>query len=147
MHVVMSFCWCSPRMSVRYSEPWLRPSPLRHVRCTMWHRLDSPSLLQTSTYTGICIHVNERCRRKEERSKQGHTSNKAKQHNTLKAVTFSKEKRKMSCLGWDSNPRHSTLYKERSTSWLDISAGSSAGWGQILHLIVHCMNRVTIKSV
>ena len=34
------------------------------------------------------IHVNERCRWKEERSKQGHTNNKAKQHNTPKAVTF-----------------------------------------------------------
>ena len=30
-------------------------------------------------------------RRKEERSKQGQTSNKAKQHNTPKAVTFPKK--------------------------------------------------------
>ena len=37
-------------------------------------------------------------RRKEERSKQGQTNNKAKQHSTPKAVTFPK---KMSCLGWD----------------------------------------------
>ena len=37
-------------------------------------------------------------RRKEERSKQGQTNNKAKQHSTPKAVTFP---RKMSCLGWD----------------------------------------------
>ena len=28
------------------------------------------------------IHLNERCRRKEERSKQGQTNNKAKQQNT-----------------------------------------------------------------
>ena len=35
-------------------------------------------------------HVNERCRRKEERSKQGQT-NKAKQHSTPKAVTFPKK--------------------------------------------------------
>ena len=28
------------------------------------------------------VHANERCRRKEERSKQGHTNNKAKQYNT-----------------------------------------------------------------
>ena len=33
----------------------------------------------------------KRCRRKEERSKQGHTNNKAKQHNNLKAVTFPKK--------------------------------------------------------
>ena len=31
--------------------------------------------------------VNERCRRKDERSKQGQTNNKAKQHSTPKAVT------------------------------------------------------------
>ena len=37
------------------------------------------------------VHVNERCRRKEERSKQGHTNNKAEQHNTPKAVTFLKK--------------------------------------------------------
>ena len=37
------------------------------------------------------IHVNEKCRRKEERSKQGQTNNKAKQHSTPKAVTFPKK--------------------------------------------------------
>ena len=37
------------------------------------------------------IHVNERCRRKEERSKQGQINNKAKQHSTPKAVTFPKK--------------------------------------------------------
>ena len=45
----------------------------------------------TCTCSGICmyiVHVNERCRRKEERSKQGQTNNKAKQHSTPKAVTF-----------------------------------------------------------
>ena len=30
----------------------------------------------------------ERCRRKDERSKQGQTNNKAKQHSTPKAITF-----------------------------------------------------------
>ena len=34
---------------------------------------------------------NEKCRRKEERSKQGQTNNKAKQHSTPKAVTFPKK--------------------------------------------------------
>ena len=38
-----------------------------------------------------CVHVNERCRRKEGRKKQGHKNNKAKQHSTLKAVTFPKK--------------------------------------------------------
>ena len=37
-------------------------------------------------------------RRKEERSKQGQTNNKAKQHSAPKAVTFP---RIMSCLRWD----------------------------------------------
>ena len=40
-------------------------------------------------------------------------TNKAKQHSTPKAVTFPM---KMICLGWESNPRHSTLYTERSTT-------------------------------
>ena len=43
-------------------------------------------------YIHVHVHVNERCRRKEERSKQSQTNNKAKQHNTPKAVTFPKKK-------------------------------------------------------
>ena len=43
------------------------------------------------------IHVLMRDEKKEERSKQGQTNNKAKQHSTPKEVTF---QRKMSCLGW-----------------------------------------------
>ena len=39
----------------------------------------------------VYMYVNDRCRRKEERSKQGHT-NKERQHGTPKAVTFPKEK-------------------------------------------------------
>ena len=35
------------------------------------------------------VHVNERCRKKEERSKQGHTNNKTKQHSTPEAAHFS----------------------------------------------------------
>ena len=37
----------------------------------------------------VCF--NERCRRKEERSKQDQTNNNAKQHSTPKAVTFPKK--------------------------------------------------------
>ena len=57
---------------------------------------------------------------RDERKKQAR-SNKAKQHSTPKAVTFP---RKMSCLGWDSNPRlysrQSALPTElpRQLSWL-----------------------------
>ena len=45
-------------------------------------------------YRKICklyVHVDERCRKKEERSKQGYANNKAKQHSTPKAVTFPKQ--------------------------------------------------------
>ena len=48
-------------------------------------------------YPGTCIHVHVHVytcfneRRKEERSKQGQTNNKAKQHSTPKAVTFPKK--------------------------------------------------------
>ena len=41
-----------------------------------------------------------------ERSKQGQTNNKAKQHSTPKAVT------KLCCLGWDSNPKAVTFPKK-----------------------------------
>ena len=46
-----------------------------------------------SAGSGTCIHlhVNERCRTKEEKSKQGHTNNKAKQHSIPKAVNFPKK--------------------------------------------------------
>ena len=54
----------------------------------------------------VCVPMHVLMRDKEERSKQAQTNNKAKQHSTPKVVTFL---RKMSCLGWDSNPRHSTL--------------------------------------
>ena len=56
-------------------------------------------LAGTITYCGAYIHVNERCRRKEEASKFIQTT---KQHNT--AVTFQKKNEKISCFGWDSNP-------------------------------------------
>ena len=46
---------------------------------------------------------------KEERSKQGQTNNKAKQQSTPKVV---------SCLGWDSKQRQSTLKTEHSTTQL-----------------------------
>ena len=40
----------------------------------------------------MCVHVREMKEgRKEERSKQGQTNNKAKQHSTPKAVTFPKK--------------------------------------------------------
>ena len=60
------------------------------------------------TYTVNCTClVRDAKRRKEEGSKHVQTNNKAiklKQNSTYKAVK--------SCLRWDSNPRHSTLYED-----------------------------------
>ena len=61
----------------------------------------------------ICTCFNER--RKEDRSKQGQTNNKAKQHSIPRQSLFL---RKMSYLRWDSNRRHSTLQTESSTTEL-----------------------------
>ena len=70
----------------------------------------------------IILHVNERRRRKEERGKQGHINNKAKQHNTPKAVTFSK-KNELSRVGLEST----TLYTlDRALYQLNYR-GNSAG--------------------
>ena len=49
------------------------------------------------------LHIRWEMRRKEERSKQDQTNNKAKKHSTPKAVTFPKKNEQ------DSNPQHSTL--------------------------------------
>ena len=135
---------------------------------------------------------------KEERKKQARSNKQTRQSNTAhpRQSLFLE---KMSCLRWDSNPRHSILYTlysrqsalptelPRQLSWLgpnltshstpDEQAnhqlsikekagvmkppmtpnmyvinqlsyrGSSAGWVQISHLIVHLMNRLTINSV
>ena len=47
-----------------------------------------------------CTFINILCRRKDKRSKQGQTNNKAKQHSTPKAVSFPKKK-ELPCVGWD----------------------------------------------
>ena len=57
------------------------------------------------------------------RKKQVRLNNKAKQHSTPKVVTFPK---KMSCLGWDSNPLH---YRQ---SWLGSNLTSHT-----VHVHVH----------
>ena len=49
--------------------------------------------IHVHVHVHVYIYMNERFRRKEERSKQGQTNNKAKQHSTTNAVTF-----QMSCL-------------------------------------------------
>ena len=49
------------------------------------NELPQVGLKPTTLYT---LDILERCRRKEERSKQDHTNNRAKQRNTPKAVTL-----------------------------------------------------------
>ena len=72
----------------------------------------------------VCyMHVNER--RKEERSKQGQTKNKGKQHSTPKAVTFPK-KIELPRVGLEPT----TLYTLDRASII----------------IVHLMNRLTITQ-
>ena len=75
--------------------------------------------------------------RKKEASKVKQTNNKAKQHSTPKAVTFPK-KNELPRVGLD------TLDSRQSALPLSYH-GSSAGWAQISHFIVHLMNRLTIK--
>ena len=66
---------------------------------------------------------------KEERKKQARSNNTAHPRQSLFL-------RQMSCLRWDSKPRHSIYTLDRALY--------HAGWTQISHLIVHLMNRLTI---
>ena len=74
-----------------------------HLACQKGHQSTVVRPLQTNIMQAVIhasqhnllymyILVNESCRRKEARSKQGRTNNKAKQHSTSKAVIFPKEK-------------------------------------------------------
>ena len=76
-------------------------------------------------------------RRKEDRSKQGQTNNKAKQHSTPKAVTFLK-KNELPQVGLEP---HDTLHSRQSAVPLSYQ-GSTGGWAQISHLTIHLMNRL-----
>ena len=76
---------------------------------------------------------------KEEKKKQGQTNNKSKQHSTPKAVTFPKKN--------ELGLKPTTLYTLDRALYQLSNRGSSAGWAQISHLIVHLMNRLTINSV
>ena len=62
----------------------------RNIEIALYDVRDGESENKSVHYQRTCD-INERCRRKEERSKQGHTNNKAKQHSTSKAVTFPKK--------------------------------------------------------
>ena len=81
-------------------ERWAREGtavirPYMDLYLLLKHFLDWPSPVEVSYHPTLllngyrCRHVAEG--RKKERSKQGHTYNKAKQHSTPKAVTFPKK--------------------------------------------------------
>ena len=81
----------------------------------------------------------------KERSKQGQTNkqtNKAKQHSTPKAVIFPR-KNELPRVGLEPT----TLYTLDRALYQLSYRGSSVGWAQISHLIVHLINRLTINSV
>ena len=59
-----------------------------HTNKATQHTQGSCAFLKKDELPQVGCTCNERCRSKEERSKQGHINNKAKQHNTPKAVTF-----------------------------------------------------------
>ena len=102
------------------------------------------SLIKTCTCFLSLKHVHVfklEMRRKKEASKVKQT-NKAKQHSTLKAVTFLR-KNELPRVGLEPT----TLYTLDRALYQLSYRGSSAGWAQISHLIVHLMNRLTINSV
>ena len=82
---------------------------------------------------------------KEERKKQAWSNkqtNKAKQHSTPKAVTFPR-KNELPQVGLEPT----TLYTLDRALYQLSYRGSSAGWAQISHLIVHLMNRLTCTTL
>ena len=72
----MTYCWEDTR-----------------TRCSPWSEFTGlPTGPVFTVFISTCCYVLMRDeRRKEERSKQGQTNNKAKQHSTPKAVTFPKK--------------------------------------------------------
>ena len=104
------------------------------------------SPLQVAPNSRVCgcityMFLNE-VRRKKERSKQGQTNKQGKATQHTQAVTFPR-KNELPQVGVEPT----TLYTlDRALYELNYR-GSSAGWAQISHLIVHLMNRLTINSV
>ena len=77
-------------------------------------------------------------RRKKERSKQGQTNKQGKATQHTQGSHFSE----LPQVGLEPT----TLYTLDRALYQLSYRGSSAGWAQISHLIVHLMNRLTINS-
>ena len=106
MSTITSPCTCVVRLIVLY--------------------IHSPIILRS-------MHINERCRRKEERSKQGHTNKQGKATQYTQGSYFSKKKK--SYLGWDSLARPS-LGVHMSITRLSpspdrVASETSLGWDSV----------------
>ena len=89
-------------------------------------------------YMRMGVHVSERCGRKEEKSKDGSykQQGRATRQSLFKAVTFPK-KNELPRVGFEPYTPHSR----------QSALPAELPRAQILHLIVHLMNRLTINSI
>ena len=100
--------------------------------------LPSASLINIYMYVHVLMSNEKEGRKKQARSNK----QQGKQHSTPKAVAFPK-KNELPRVGLKTT----TLYTlERALYQLSYQ-GSTAGWAQISHFIVHLMNRLTMNSV
>ena len=88
----------------------------------------------------IYVHVLMRDK-KEERKKQARSNKQTRQSNT--AHPRQSQKNELPRVGL----KPKTLYNLDRALYQLSYRGSSAGWAQISHLIVHLMNRLTVNSV
>ena len=95
-----------------------------------------------NTKPSIYMFLNEMRDEKEERKKKARSNKQTRKSNTPKAVTFPR-KNELPQVGHEPT----TLYTPDRALYQLSYRGSSAGWAQISHLIVHLMNRLTINSV
>ena len=122
----------APEMVSLYSGNTITTKADIWVGCVCMCTCSVPSITW-ATRADTCF--NERWEgRKKEASKVEQTAIKAKQHSTPKAVTFPKTN-ELPRVVFDPT----TLHSRQSALPLSYQ-GSSAGWAQISHLIVHLMN-------
>ena len=111
MHIGFFACFhaislkCSRFSNVQYMHIYV--VCVRYIRVCVCMYSTRVYVYACTVHASTCMHVlNERLEGRKKEASKVKQINKAKQHSTPKAVTFP---RKMSCLRWDSNPRHSIL--------------------------------------